>query len=397
MQHVKPSDLPTVEAAAPPIASVASRLLFIDNVRWVMIVLVLSMHAAVTYSPLGSWYYREHPPLGPAGLLFFATYQNWLQGFFMALLFFVAGYFTPRSYDAKGAGAFLAGRLHRLGWPTLLFVAVLGPFTEYFVAHSWTTRQSFAHEMLLYVTRGRFLSGTGPLWFCAALLIFTVFYALARLGGLGRGATSAPARIGAAGVALTVAGIALSTFLVRLFFPLGSSVFNMQLCYFPSYVIMFALGVAAARRDWVTNVGARFAFVAAGACVGAAMLMWLPLLVLGGALGGHADLYQGGPTWQAAGLSLWEAMICVGMSFCVLAGFRAWLSGQGPFSRFMSKNAFAVYVVHPPILIAIAIAIAPLALAPVAKFALLWALSAIVCFGAAAPIARRLPLLGRIL
>ena len=30
------------------------RLAYVDNLRWVMIILVISMHAADTYSPLGN-------------------------------------------------------------------------------------------------------------------------------------------------------------------------------------------------------------------------------------------------------------------------------------------------------------------------------------------------------
>jgi fucose 4-O-acetylase-like acetyltransferase len=199
----------------------------------------------VTYSPFGSWYYREHPAIGMAGKLFFVTYQGVLQGFFMALLFFVAGYFVPKSYDAKGARSFLGGRLSRLGLPTLLFVALLGPLTEYLV-HPWPP-QSLAGELAGYLVHGEFLSGTGPLWFCAALLIFSAVYAAVRL------AVRAPApgerRIGMVGVLLAVQALALTTFLTRLVFPIGSSVLNMQLCYFPSYIIMFAAGVAASRHD----------------------------------------------------------------------------------------------------------------------------------------------------
>ena len=33
-----------------------------------MILLVLSMHAAVTYSAVGDWYYRERAAVGPAGV-----------------------------------------------------------------------------------------------------------------------------------------------------------------------------------------------------------------------------------------------------------------------------------------------------------------------------------------
>ena len=374
------------------------RLVFMDNVRWVMILLVLSMHAAVTYSPLGNWYYREHLAIGPISTLFFATYQGVLQGFFMALLFFIAGYFATRSYDAKGAGSFIAGRLYRLGLPTLFFVGLLGPLTEYFVAHSWHTNQSFAHEMGLYFLRGRFLSGTGPMWFCAALLIFSAMYALVEASGVSA-ALGRPGnlQISASGVGLTIAAMAISTFLIRIIQPMGTSLFNMQLCYFPSYIIMFSLGIAAGRAAWIEEVTDRFAWIAAGLCVGTAMLMWLPLLILGGALRGNSEAFGGGLHWQSAGLSLWEALICVGMGFGVLAGFRAWFSNQGKISKFMSDNAFAVYVIHPPILVGLALAFSGFATPAVPKFVLLWVSSALACFGLAAPVVRRVPVLGRIL
>ena len=368
------------------------RLLFVDNVRWVMILLVLSMHAAVTYSPFGGWYYREHAQTGRATLLFFATYQSFLQGFFMALLFFVAGYFVPKSYDRKGAVAFLAGRLVRLGLPTILFVALIGPVTEYFLAHSWHTKAPFAQALAVYFTRFRFLAGTGPLWFCVALLIFSIGYVVYRrlLPSPAKRRTSA-ALPGAGGVVLTVAALAVTTFLIRIALPVGTAVYNMQLCYFASYVIMFGLGVAAAGGNWLERVSDRFAWTAAAICFALAGLSWLPLLAFGGALAGQSAAYNGGAHWQSAAMATWEALVCVGMSFAVLAGFRAHAAGQGPLARFMSDNAFAVYVIHPPVLVALAVALAGFALPAAAKFVLLWALGALLSFGLAAPFVRRLP------
>ena len=52
------------------------RLLYIDNLRWSAISMVVVMHAAVTYSPFGSWYYREHPALDLGSKAAFATYQS---------------------------------------------------------------------------------------------------------------------------------------------------------------------------------------------------------------------------------------------------------------------------------------------------------------------------------
>lgn len=82
------------------LAAVTGRLLFfVDNLRWIMIILVISMHAADTYSPLGNWYLVDRTKLGMPPLLVFAAWQMYLQAFFMGLLFFIAGYFVPSSFD----------------------------------------------------------------------------------------------------------------------------------------------------------------------------------------------------------------------------------------------------------------------------------------------------------
>jgi hypothetical protein len=160
---------------------------------------------------------------------------------------------------------------------------------------------------------------------------------------------------------------------------------------------MFGLGIIAFRHRWLARITGRFACLVAAVCLVIASMSWWPLLSYGGAFQGRLAPYGGGLHWQSAAMTIWEALVCVGMAFAVLAGFRAFAAGQRPFTRFMADNAFAVYVIHPPLLIAIALAMAGLAVPAVAKFLLLWVLSAALCFGLAAPLARRLPLVGRIL
>src|SRR6185437_2040954 len=110
-------------------ASMKTRLYFIDNIRWSMIILVLSMHASDTYSPFGNWYYTDRQHLSLGGRVFFATYQSYLQGFFMALLFFISAYFAPASCDRKGAAHYVRDRFVRLMVPTLLYIIAIGPLT----------------------------------------------------------------------------------------------------------------------------------------------------------------------------------------------------------------------------------------------------------------------------
>src|SRR5579863_9311389 len=68
------ADRPMRAADAPFAGGASRRLLYIDNLRWTMIVLVVTLHAAVTYSGMGSWYYKEPVKPGPAALLFFVFF-----------------------------------------------------------------------------------------------------------------------------------------------------------------------------------------------------------------------------------------------------------------------------------------------------------------------------------
>jgi hypothetical protein len=155
------------------------RLAFIDNIRWTMILLVLSMHASDTYSPFGSWYYTDRGDAGFGTIITFALYQTFLQAFFMALLFFIAGYFAAPAFDRKGLLRFSRERFIRLGLPTLLYMLVIGPLTQYFPSKTWGSG-GFGHQWLVHLRDGEWLSETGPMWFCAALLALSLAYALMR-------------------------------------------------------------------------------------------------------------------------------------------------------------------------------------------------------------------------
>src|ERR1700759_5383516 len=186
------------------------RLLFIDNIRWSMIILVLSMHASDTYSPFGNWYYVDRPASGLATKLFFGIYQSFLQAFFMAALFFIAGYFSASAFDRKGLASYARDRCLRLGVATLLYMLAIGPLTQYFLSWTWGSG-GFGHQWLVHLRDGEWLSETGPMWFCAALLMFSILYGLARLTGW----KESPRAIRPEGIALFIAVMALATFLVR--------------------------------------------------------------------------------------------------------------------------------------------------------------------------------------
>ena len=161
-----------------------NRIFYIDNLRVTAIALVILLHLAVTYSHLGLWYYNEVRPLSIWAHLFFGLFQTFLQGFFMGMLFLVAGYFTPGALAKKGPVQFMAGRCWRLGLPALVYLLFVTPFVIWIQTPvPWAgNAASFSDFYRPYLLSAGFeLMGLGPMWFAVALLIFSFIYALAEI------------------------------------------------------------------------------------------------------------------------------------------------------------------------------------------------------------------------
>jgi peptidoglycan/LPS O-acetylase OafA/YrhL len=375
------------------------RLQFIDNLRWVMIVLVVSMHAAVTYSHLGSWYFMEDPPPPQTVLVLFAAYQTFLQAFFMGLLFLIAGYFVPGDFDRKGFGDFLRDRALRLGVPSLLYMLAVHPFIVYWLLHVFAdhSRPSLAKAYLPYLTSTRFLSGSGPMWFALALLLFSAVYAVCRkLNPKPHAAETQTALPTNSQVAGWTLAIGLCTFLVRIWQPIGTNILNMQLCFFSQYILLFIVGIRAWRRDWLMRIPYRFAMRWMTAALTVGSLVWLGIIMA--ALVTHTEnRLFGGWNWQSAGLSLWESFFCVGVCLGLIVLFRDKFNRQGKLARWLSDNSFSVYVFHPPLLIAVTLAMRGLDAPKLVKFLLATVLGTAVTYLASSLVLRRIPVLKRFL
>lgn len=377
-------------------APAPTRLLYIDNLRWTMIILVVSMHAADTYSPLGNWYYTDRRALSLPVLLTFAAWQMYLQSFFMGLLFFIAGYFVPPSYDRKGPWRFIRGRSFRLGLPVLFYMFVLGPVTEYYVAHSWTSTQptSFPNEWLKHILNGQFLQENGPLWFCLALLIFSLLYAGYR-ACRPKAATIARRPPGARTLICFALIMAALSFAVRL--PRPAPFLNMHLQDFPQYALLFMGGAVAARQGWLGNLSYSSGLRWLAIVLPSGLTAWLAILLGGGLLQGKTDVFSGGWHWQSGALDVWESTTCVALCFGLLVIYRERFNSQGLAARFLSDNAFAVYVFHPPVIIGIARVMRSAAWHPLVQFAALTVAAAAATFALSAAVFRRIPLLKSIL
>jgi peptidoglycan/LPS O-acetylase OafA/YrhL len=347
-----------------------TRLDYIDNLRWAMIALVVGLHAAVTYSHIGSWYYNAPDQPGPVATTFFLVFEVHLQGFFMGFMFLLAGYFVPAAYDRKGFARFLLDRFLRLGVPALAYMLLVHPVTGFFLLQWWDV--DFATAYSGFIGSGRVLSASGPMWFAVALLIFSAVYALCRLLSGGGTGAAAPARPGLASLTVLGLGIALVAYLVRIVWPIGTSVFNMQFCYFTQYVVLFAVGILAYRRAWFGALSRRLGLrLFWGALILSPLATLAVLAALADPLGALQTI-TGRGTWQSAVFALWESLYCVAMCAGVLVLFRESVNLTNGGFRRLTASSFGVYVMHMPVLVAVSLALEATGWPPLGKFALAW-------------------------
>ena len=384
-------------------AATETRLFFIDNIRWMLIVLVICHHAAVTYSHVGSWYYMDGPKPGLIPSFLFATFETFNQAYFMGFLFLIAGYFVPRAFDSKGAARFLRDRGARLGLPSLFFMLVIHPLTVYWLLRTFDDPgiASLRAEYGRFILSGRFLSATGPMWFAVALLIFCTIYAGVRF--LVRPKSSLEERAkslwlpGHGAVTGLILVMGACTFLVRIGQPIGANILNMQLCFFSQYVLLFAVGVFAYRGNWLMRISRRFGLLWLTLALCAGVPGWFVLIATSGALQGNSQNLLGGFHWQSAAFSFWESFFCLGMCLGLTVLFRERFNFQGRFSQWMSRNSFAAYLFHTPLLVAVTLALKHLPAPLGVKFVLACLLAVPITFVVSAFLRPRIPVLRRVL
>ncbi|QBI53216.1 acyltransferase family protein [Streptomonospora litoralis] len=370
--------------ASPPADGAAAptrpRLYYLDNLRVALTVLVVLHHAAIAYGNIAMWYYVE-PADDPSGLLL-DVFNALNQTFFMGFFFMIAGFFTPGSHDRKGARGFIGGRLVRLGVPLLLFVVLFRPLLglgDYLADPGGTPFWRYAVANM----------DPGPMWFVATLLVFALAYVLIRRFAPEREAAAAPAAqvvpagpagaIGPLAVTGSVALLIAVTYLWRIMVPSGTSIAGVlpTPAYMPQYVLLFAAGVLAFRKGWFDAVP-RWA----GWGGAAAALFMVPVYVLViTVLGDPAALQPG--SWQTLAVAATESTLAAGTVLALSALFQRRFNRRSAVGRFLSDHAYAVYFLHPAVLVGLNHAFSEWEAPAVAKFAAVGALALPLCWGAA--------------
>ena len=151
--------------------STNKRFLFFDQIRALMIALVIVVHVSMAFGT--SWMGVRIPIEGTAVPLFggISIWFGYLcNTFFMYMLFLLSGYFVPRSVHKKGIAHYLKDRLRRIGIPFLVGLLFINNA-------SWLLGRLSLSSPLAELPLSEIpFNRVGVLWFLVVLFVFDLLY-----------------------------------------------------------------------------------------------------------------------------------------------------------------------------------------------------------------------------
>jgi len=386
----------TPETKAAASAKPAVHLGYLDTIRVILIILVIALHTAITYGGDGDWTY-EDPVQNEVTSIILTFVTGIVQSFSLGLYFFISGYFTPGSYDRKGAGRFWKDRLLKLAVPMLVYTFLLSRIPQYVAGRA---KGSITDSFWQFSAR-TFITGAdeGPTWFIFALLLFLVGYTIWRLAT----SSTKPERLAwtkklnAPGkVQILTFGlvVAVLMFVVGLKSGVGETIavfgiFDLMTIFFVQYILFFIAGILAYRNDWLNRFNGKdlrfWAWFSGGMIVMMPVLFAVVLIT-----GGSPESFMGGLNFPAAAFMVWVGLFSVSISMTLILWLRDRKKPRSKVMEFAGHNSYGVYLIHPIILIPVAVLMTPVPLPPLVKYVIVLPLVVVLCFLAADGL-RRLP------
>lgn len=370
------------------------RLFFIDNLRILLISLVVLWHVAVTYGASGTWPYQEvqgDDLTSIVFMFFYAANGPYVLGFF----FMISGYFASGSYDRKGSWRFIRDWIRRLGIPIILYVLIFDPLITFGIKsliHGFQDSfwEYFPQHFINYRTLG-----IGPMWFIEGLLIILIIYGLIKLLFKQKNPKSAQeiSQLSNLSISIFTFTVGVGTFLLRIWIPVNWLLIplGLPLALFPQFIAMFIVGIVAYRHDWFLGITDVMGKLWLRITLIFIFVVFPIVFLLGGALEGDTSQFMGGFHWQSLAFATWEQFVCVGMVIGLLVWFRRRFNHQGSLAKSLSDSAFTVYFIHAPILVFLALALRGINLYPLLKFVLVAPIAIALCF-IIAYLLRKIPL-----
>lgn len=305
---------------------------WIDNLRWVTVLLVLFYHVIYFFNNKGVFGgiggFVEDPMKQPQDVVMYILYP-----WFMMLLFLVAGISSRYALDKQSSKQFIKSRTLKLLVPSTIGLFVFHWMTGYFntaVARGMGIFDNVPAIVKYFIC---VFSGIGPLWFIQDLWLFSLLLVLIKkIDRNDRfwtlcGKANMP-------VILLLGILVWAGSQVLIMNPRAESLDGLYNLYKPlTYFIPFLLGYFVFSHDEVQEkvekVHLPMLICAVVACVALVWTGW-----------GKCNT---DPKFLSGWLNCLYAWL---MILAMLGCFKAWFNKTGKFASYMTKSSFGIYIVH---------------------------------------------------
>ncbi len=294
------------------------RKYYLDNIRWLTVLLVLVYHVFYLYNGVGV--------LGGVGGFSNLQFQDailyFIYPWFMVLLFVVSGMCSRYALDTKTDRQFIKDRTVKLLVPSTLGLFVFQWFVGYMNLTVGGALPSIP-PMIRYPIM--VASGTGPLWFIQMLWLFSLLLVLVR-------------KLDKKNKLMELAKSCNTVVILLLFIPIwgAAQILNTPVVItyrFGIYFVAFLIGYFVFSHEEVQERIEK---------------IHIPALIIA-VLGGIAyTMYFFGTNYTDesclqsffTNIYLWIAIIAI------IGCGKTWLNKTSSFATYMSKSSFGIYIVH---------------------------------------------------
>jgi glucans biosynthesis protein C len=352
-----------------------ARLQYLDNLRWMCILMLFPFHAAFVFCSGWYGYYVLSDYPSAAAYLFTVCVEPWI----MPLLFCIAGMSTKFALQKRTVRVYLRERVTKLLVPFLAGMVFICPVIAYYAlkfhtGYTGSFAGAFVHFFSSIHTLGNpnGLSGdfsADHLWFILFLFIISV----TALGVVLAGRRLAGIRLSPDNVRLPVLGLLfIPVWLLNL---AGTLVTGYSLL---SYFAMFLIGYYLFAEDPVQARLEKYRVVLLAAWI----VLTIGVMWFGGMVLGYSGLFWGSsPLYVLTG---WTGVLAL------MGAGRHLLDRTGSFAGYMGAASYPLYIIHQALLVAVAYYVVMLKIAPALQYLCIVILSLLLTF-ACYEVLRRIP------
>ena len=330
--------------------STTKRVLFFDQIRALMIALVIAVHVFPLAFTSG-WFGVRIPTAGSADAFFGVAggfFLYFCNSFFMCILFLLSGYFVPRSVHKKGVAHYLKDRLRRIGIPFLVGLLLINNA-------SWLLGRLSPSSPLAELPLSEIpFNSVMALWFLVVLFVFDLLYCawVVLRGDRFSIDTSVPAPQLRSWIISAVVLAILEVVMVKqshLWIALARSPLNglgAQGMHIFTYAFLFFLGCKASFHRWIERLNTHLVVRWFRFSVALALCLLAIALVL---------TFNGSMSSEFGKLSLLGTFLNPFIGWGMIAYLLLWFQRNenqcGQWLATAGVDSFGAYVIHPLVLV----------------------------------------------